>query len=143
MANDKRKRMISKADALVSEILHLMYRSTCCKCGRVGTKEQGFHPHHIIRKGHGGANIKTRFRIFNLVLACDNCHTLNEDSFHRITRMAEYDWLEANMPMVYQFVTDEADRSILNTNLDFYIEDQIEQLKVLKANALEAWRLGE
>lgn len=67
----KRARMTDCLDELCRDIVRLIHKNRCYKCGLYiqGTNS---HPHHIIAKG-GGAS-RRRFDLLNLVLLCFHDH---------------------------------------------------------------------
>ena len=104
MRNSKQKRLIKECDDIAREICYLMWHGKCCRCDRVASdyKDYRFAPHHVIRKGMGGANIQTRHLPFNILWTCNHHHTSGDDAFHQMTRQEELNWIEENEPMYYE-----------------------------------------
>lgn len=136
-----RKSMIQKATALASDVCEIMADGKCCRCGRKGGKAEGFCAHHIIRKGMGGGNYKTRFTPYNLLWVCTPCHTGNTNSFHNIAREDELEWIKMHEPSHYAFISDPANRSLLIGNPDTYLDYTITYLTSLKEYINEQKRI--
>jgi len=127
-----RKSMIKEATALASDICKAMAKSRCCVCKRVGSKSDGFCAHHIIRRGMGGGNYKTRFNPYNLLWVCPNHHTGATDSFHNISRDNELAWVKRHEPSHYAYVSDPEQSKPLDVNPDVYLVGYLEYLKSIK-----------
>jgi len=132
MAPSTKNRLIKECDALLADICMSMFNSRCCKCGREGTKDEGYSPHHIIRKGMGGANIQSRHLPFNVVWTCPDCHTAGDEAFHRMARQHELNWLQDNCPEHYKRYQDHIALDPLSGSIVDFLEARKRDLVLIK-----------
>ena len=97
LTQPQRRRLIAKLDALCRECVMLMARGECQYCCA-----KAHDVHHVIRKGHGGGNVKARICVYNCLALCRLCHGM----FHDKGQKWEYGVIEANYPAVWAYVQD-------------------------------------